>query len=47
LYTSKKSKTFHGPAAPQHLPAKEALLMAMQLHQQGYLDAAQKFRRRT
>jgi hypothetical protein len=44
---SKKLKTFHGPAAPQHLPAKEDLLMAMQLHhQQGYWDAAPKFRRR-
>lgn len=40
---SKKSKSPRGPlAAPQHVPAKEALLMAMQLHQNGYWDAAQE-----
>jgi predicted TPR repeat methyltransferase len=27
---------------PQHLDARDALLMAVQLHQQGYLDAAQQ-----
>ena len=40
----KKSSRSHSgpPRTPQHLPAKEALLMAMQLHQQGYWDAAQE-----
>jgi hypothetical protein len=40
---SGKSKTFHGPAAPQHVAAKEALLMAKQLHQQGYWDPLRAF----
>ncbi len=34
------------PAQPRHVDAREALLMAMQLHQQGYLDAAQELYRR-
>lgn len=39
---SKKSKSPRGPAAPQHVPANEALQMALRLHQQGYWDAAQE-----
>lgn len=39
----RSSKTTRPPSsAPQHLPAKQALLMAMQLHQQGYWDAAEE-----
>lgn len=38
----KSSKSPRGPAAPQHMPARQALLTAMQLHQNGYWDAAQE-----
>jgi predicted TPR repeat methyltransferase len=31
-----------GPGQPQHVDARDALLMAVQFHQQGYLDAAQE-----
>lgn len=42
---SKKSHTGRGRAplpAPRHVPTREALQMAMRLHQQGYWDAAQE-----
>ena len=38
----RSSKPSRGPTQAQHLDAREALLLAVQLHQQGYLDAAQE-----
>jgi predicted TPR repeat methyltransferase len=38
----KISRPASGPRAPQHLPARQALQAAMQMHQQGYWDAAQE-----
>jgi len=38
----RSSKPSRGPTQAQHLDAREAFLLAVQLHQQGYLDAAQE-----
>lgn len=40
------SERSRGPAEAQQVDAHEALLMAVQLHQQGYLDAAQELYQR-